>query len=236
MKAVIVATLSMILATSAWAVIDDLEDIGSDNTVVSVRVGKGVESGKDFQIEISSSGSADVQARTYGNSSVRSFGANNTPTDGAASGSRFLSTTTIGTGSSLFQNNDPIVFDFVHTSDSSASFAINAFGLKTLHLGRDPGTSGTQEVTLTAFDASGGVVDSQTFTGGQGAASPTLEFLVSSFGVGDNSPIITRAELSGTMTGGFGIDDLLYLVPEPATLAMFAAGTVGLLWRRRRTA
>ena len=219
MKAVIVATLSMALATSAWAVIDDLEDIGSDNTVVSVLVGKGVESGKDFQIEISSSGSSDVQARTYGSSSVRAFGADNTPT-------------TIGTGSSLFQNNDPIVFDFVQTSDG-ASYPINAFGLTTLHLGRDPGTSSSAEVTLTAFDASGGVVDSQTFTGGQGSASPTLEFLVSSFGVGDNSPIITRAELSGTMTGGFGIDDLLYLVPEPATLALFGAGTLGLLWRRR---
>ena len=232
MKAVIVATLSMALATSAWAVIDDLEDIGSDNTVVSVLVGKGVESGKDFQIEISSSGSSDVQARTYGSSSIRAFGADNTPTGGAASGSRFVSTTTIGTGSSLFQNNDPIVFDFVQTSDG-ASYPINAFGLTTLHLGRDPGTSSSAEVTLTAFDASGGVVDSQTFTGGQGSASPTLEFLVSSFGVGDNSPIITRAELSGTMTGGFGIDDLLYLVPEPATLALFGAGTLGLLWRRR---
>jgi hypothetical protein len=235
MKAVIVTTLSMMLATSAWAVIDDLEDIGADNTVVSVRVGKGVESGKDFQIEISSSGSADIQSRTYGSSSIRAFGASNTPTDGAASGSRFVSTTTIGTGSSLFQNNDPIVFDFVHTSDSTA-YPINAFGLKTLHLGRDPGTGGSDTLTLTAFDSSGGVVDSQTFTGGQGVASPTLEFLVRSFGVGDNSPIITRAELSGNMTGGFGIDDLLYLVPEPATLALFAAGTVGLLWRRRRTA
>jgi len=232
MKPVIVAILSIVVATSAWAVIDDLENIGDDGTDVTVRLGRGTaaQGAQGLQIDISSTGNF-LGARTYGAASPRSFGSAgdpNNPSAGPISGTRFISTASIGTGSTLFQNVEPISFAF--------NMPLQAFGLKTAHLLRSTG-AGDAEITLTGFDSSGGVVATHSISGAQAESSPTLSLVVSSLGLRpDNSPAITRAELSGTAAGGYGIDDLIYVVPEPASLALFAAGTVGLMLRRRRAA
>ena len=202
-------------APSPGPTVDMLEDIGPDGTPVLSRTIAGVE------VTMSSAG-GPLGARTYYDSDPLAFGGiggalNNSPlVPSNVSLYRFLRTDGAFEGEVL-----PISFEF--------SSPIESFGLTTLDL-LEYGEPDEATVEIRAYDASDILLDEMVRTGPQGSSGLDLDWLVSS-----PAQDIVRVELTGTVRNycGYGIDDLVLVVPEPATLSLLAVGA-GLVIRRRR--
>jgi hypothetical protein len=83
---------------------------------------------------------------------------------------------------------------------------------------------------ITALDASGNVLGTFTETGVSNNAADNSAIFI---GIGSDSTAISKLEFSldaaTSPLGDFAINQLAFAVPEPSSLALFAAGTLGLL-------
>jgi hypothetical protein len=194
------------------ASLDDLEDIGSDNTVITTRVIDGVT------VTISTGGGYPMRACTYNDDTFYAFagagGATNVPLNpGNVSGTRFISSN-VADGNSSFPYVKPIIFEF----DRPVTF----FGLTTLDLCETGDTTAWPRVR--AYDASDNLVDNHVRYGPQGDSGLDLNWSVSGAGM-------MKVELTGDISpdyGGYGIDDLMLAAP-PEVVPTFTWAGVGLM-------
>jgi hypothetical protein len=222
--------MGMAGVVSATPVTDTLENIGLDGTAVTSRVIGGVT------VDISTSTGADMMAYTYFDNAPVAFkganGGNNAPLNpGNVSGTRFISTSEVGSIGGLINIVQPISFDF--------STPVSGFGLTTLDM-LESAWSNTDNVRLVALDANGQIIDSQLRTGPQGASGIDLGWFVQSA-----QAEITKAVLfvSNNGTGAaYGIDDLVVdpaqkfplPVPEPTTIFLLGCGFAWACWHIAR--
>jgi len=192
-KLVILAVCLMFnICCFVYASSDDLENIGTNGTIISSRIIDGVT------VSITTQGDYPMLARTYYDSIDFSFnGANTLPNTplypGNVSGSRFISTyvDTIDFG---FDDVQPIIFQF----DQPITF----FGLTTLDLCENDDLNAV--LMLQAYDVNNIMISEHIRSGPQGPSGIDLDWGV--FGNG-----IVKVLLTGTISSyyhGYGIDDL----------------------------
>ncbi|MDJ0581370.1 hypothetical protein [Crocosphaera sp.] len=203
------ASLTLLLNNNQLAksmtFVDTLEDIGVNGTVVNSRtIG-------DVEVNISTRNNRDIFAKTYFDNSTIAFafvganGQSNAPFNPAnVSGSHFISTVLTGDVNSFFDQVKPITFSF--------SEPILGFGLTTIDL-LEPGVTSNNFLSLSVFDASNNLIDSQIRTGSQGSSGIDLDWFVSS----ENANIVS-ATLSGNISNsaGYGIDDIVVITNDSA--------------------
>ena len=216
------ASLTLLLNNNQLAnsmiIVDTLEDIGANGTVVNSRtIG-------DVEVNISTRNNRDLFANTYFDNSISAFGgANgqiNTPLNpGNVSGSRFISTGVTGNFNDSFDQVNPITFSF--------SEPILGFGLTTIDL-LEAGVTSNNFLTLSVFDASNNLIDSQTRTGPQGTTGLDLDWFISS----ENANIFS-AILSGNVvanTAGYGIDDLVVVADDSTESIPESSNLIGIVF------
>ncbi|MHC4401047.1 MAG: hypothetical protein ACYTG0_15330 [Planctomycetota bacterium] len=175
--------------------VDTLEDIGPDYTPVTSRTIGGLT------VNISTATGLNMSAATYDDTTPQTFYGGPLPNHPLVpenvSGSRFISTSDFANPNGRFHIIQPIIFTF--------SEPVYSFGLTSLDL-LEPVQRPGDYLTLTAYDASGNVVDTHTRFGDQGDSGVDLDWYVSSL-QGD----IVRAEFGGLIYYGvgYGIDDLV---------------------------
>jgi hypothetical protein len=205
----------------AATIIDTLEDIGADGSIVSYRDIGGIG------VNISVATGEPMRAFTYFVSDPWAFagpsGVKNAPLNpDNLSGERFIS----GSLVAGFEINNPVIFDF--------SSPIQAFGLTAIGL-LESGSPATNYLSLVGLDTDGNTVDAQTLTGAQGDLGVDLDFLVSS-AINE----ITQVQLIGDITwlSGYGVDDLILTtaVPIPPAIWLFGSGLLGLIGIARKKA
>ena len=155
------ASLTLLLNNNQLAnsmtIVDTLEDIGANGTVVNSRtIG-------DVEVNISTRNNRDLFANTY------------------------------------FDNSIQDIYKLL-------IILLLGFGLTTIDL-LEAGVTSNNFLTLSVFDASNNLIDSQTRTGPQGPTGLDLDWFISS----ENANIFS-AILSGNVvanTAGYGIDDLV---------------------------
>jgi len=216
---ILLVVLLGFLTESSAIVLDTLEDIGADGTIVDYRnIGS-------VGVDISVGTGEPMRAFTYFVSDPWAFaglyGVKNAPLNpGNVSGERFIS----GSLVAGFEHHNPVIFDF--------SSPIQTFGLTVIGL-LESGAPYTNYLSLIAYDAVGNTVDVQTITAEQGALGIDIDYLVSS-----TLNEIKQVQLTGNIThlSGYGIDDLLLgrnsSIPEPTALTLMALGLAALRIRR----
>ena len=179
--------------------VDDFEDLAA-NADASSRSIAGVN------ITITPDSGLPITARTYNDAGTEAFVSGVTPNLPAVpanvSGVRFIST--VVPGSHDFKQAEPMEF--------ALSKPVRGFGFTTLDL-LETGTLPGESVTVTAYDAAGNVVDSQTRTAPVIATADGVDF---DWFVSSANDDIIRVVLSGDLTTltGYGIDDLV-VQPKP---------------------
>lgn len=199
------------ISGSALAGVDDFEDTAPNYTPVASRV---ID---DITVSISNSRDWPFLLVTYFDDDSHCFlGAEdvvNAPADPAlVSGERFIST------ADDINLDLPIVFEF--------SIPVGIFGLKTVDVLEDVETSADAEVRLQGFDGDE-LVAEHVITGIQGGSGVVLDWEITS----DTG--ITRAVLirtAGTISAGYGIDDLM-LVSQTVATEITSFGQVKALYR-----
>jgi hypothetical protein len=178
------------LAGAATAAVDELEDIGPNDSVVSVRVVGGVVVGM-----------TPFLARTYCEppNAFMGWGGWKIPYNPeAVSGTRFIST--VGN----FQQAQPFIFTF--------SEALLTFGLTTIDLLENV-ASGSGTVILRALDENGEFLTQQLRTGPLGPSGFDLDWEVTSeAGI---KQAILLGYVSSAVSALYGIDDLVVVPLNP---------------------
>jgi len=173
-------------------VVDELEDIGANQTEITSRIINGITVNFSTKTGI-------TKTKRYNGGGTAFTGHNgqvNAPLNPAnVSGTRFISASMASRD--YFEDVQPITFIF--------SSRITSFGLTTLDL-LETNVGSTETVRLLAFRSNGILVAHQTRTGPQGASGLDLDWFVTSA-----SQNIAYVKLTGTLTtgGGYGLDDLI---------------------------
>ena len=231
MKLVISFCLALLFVTAsvAWGSVDELENIGPDNTPVINRIIDGV------LVKITPSGGLQMLARTYNDTTATEFaflghnGDQNAPLNpDSVSGTRFIGSWVDGEN---FPEAEPILFEF--------DKPVTTFGLTTLDL-LETGEDAESYVKLVGYNSMGAPVDSMVRFGPQDGSGLDLDWIVSGTG-------IVKAVLSGSVSQtypGYGIDDLMLTPQQQGAaldrigltvlgLVLAASATLSIRYRRR---
>ena len=184
--------------------VDTFEDLAPSDPVITRTIGT-------VAVTMTPDNGHVLTARTYGDGATEAFSTGsgpaqpNQPANPAnVSGVRFISTVIPGTQD--FAGAEPMEFTF--------SRPLTSFGFTTLDL-LEPGQPAGEFVSVTAYNAFGDVVATQTRTAPLAGAADghDLDWFVSSA-----ASDITRVVLAGNLTTltGYGIDDML-VEPAPFT-------------------